>query len=440
MSAVEDAPEGTGRMRTSDSDPVTRTGPGRIVGVDVARALALLGMIAAHTLERVDPDAPGGIDPISQLVAGRPSALFAVLAGVSLALVTRDAPSAADAGRRTAYRWQILTRALLLAVLGLLLGLAGSGVAVIITYYGLLFVLALPVLTWGWRSLALLAVGWGLLSPVVSTALRPLLPDSTRAVPSLLSLADPLQLLSELAVTGYYPVLTWGTYLFAGMALGRLDLRRPRLARALVVGGALLAVTALGVSRLVTGSAMARRALLQSSQEETWQALDASLRSGMFGTFPLGSWWWLLVWSPHTGSIIDLAHTTGTALLVLGLCLLLTGGGPPPRHPRLADRLRRGHDDPHPLYAARPGARRLRRPAAAAQHGAQRARGPVARCPRGGRPRSRAAGDAGEPSGPGRRETDGFGLAPGSRRRQRRLNGYLSGQRRKFVGGQAARC
>lgn len=327
MSAVEDAPEGTGRMRTSDSDPVTRTGPGRIVGVDVARALALLGMIAAHTLERVDPDAPGGIDPISQLVAGRPSALFAVLAGVSLALVTRDAPSAADAGRRTAYRWQILTRALLLAVLGLLLGLAGSGVAVILTYYGLLFVLALPVLTWGWRSLALLAVGWGLLSPVVSTALRPLLPDSTRAVPSLLSLADPLQLLSELAVTGYYPVLTWGTYLFAGMALGRLDLRRPRLARALVVGGALLAVTALGVSRLVTGSAMARRALLQSSQEETWQALDASLRSGMFGTFPLGSWWWLLVWSPHTGSIIDLAHTTGTALLVLGLCLLLTGGG-----------------------------------------------------------------------------------------------------------------
>lgn len=313
-------------MRRTDPDPATRIGPGRIVGVDVARALALLGMIAAHTLDRIDPDAPGGIDPLFQIVAGRSSAVFAVLAGVSLALVTRDAPGSTGAGRRTAYRWQILTRALLIAVLGLLLGLAGAGVAVILTYYGLLFVLALPVLTWGWRSLALLALGWGLLSPPASTLLRPLLPDPTRAVPSPLSLVDPLQLLSELAVTGYYPVLTWGTYLFAGMAVGRLDLRRPRVSRALTVGGTLLAVTAVGVSSWVTGSATARRALLATSGDDTWQALDTSLRSGMFGTFPLGSWWWLLVWSPHTGSIVDLAHTTGAALAVLGLCLLLTQG------------------------------------------------------------------------------------------------------------------
>ncbi|MBA2696838.1 MAG: DUF1624 domain-containing protein [Actinobacteria bacterium] len=298
---------------------------GRIVGVDVARAVALLGMIVAHTMDRTDDTASVGVDPLLQLVAGRSSALFAVLAGVSIALLTQDARRSTEPGRRTAYRWQVLTRALLLALLGLLLGLAGSGVAVILTYYGLLFVLALPVLAWGARRLALLALGWGLLSPVLSTLLRPVLPDPTRIVPSPLSLADPLQLLSELAVTGYYPVLTWGTYLFAGMALGRLDLHRPRTGCALVLGGALLSVAALAVSALVTRSSGVRDALLSTSAADTWPALETTLRSGMFGTFPLGSWWWLLVWSPHTGSVVDLVHTTGTAVLVLGLCLLVTG-------------------------------------------------------------------------------------------------------------------
>lgn len=296
----------------------------RIVGVDVARALALVGMIVAHTTDRVDPAATGGVDPLFQLVAGRSSALFAVLAGVSLALVTPDAPHTRDAARMTTYRWQIVTRALLLALLGLALGLAGSGVAVILTYYGLLFLLALPVLRWGWRSLAVLTLGWGLLSPVVSTLIRRVLPEPTGTVPSPLSLADPPLLLSELGVTGFYPVLTWGTYLFAGMALGRLGLHRSPVGRVLLVGGVLLAVAALAVSHLVTSSSTVRVTLLSTTQGTSWAALDTTLRSGMFGTFPQGSWWWLLVWSPHTGSIVDLAHTTGVAAAVLGLCLLLT--------------------------------------------------------------------------------------------------------------------
>ena len=56
----------------------------RVVGVDVARCLALLGMMATHILPGVvDGDVPLGF----QLAAGRASALFAVLAGVSLVLV-----------------------------------------------------------------------------------------------------------------------------------------------------------------------------------------------------------------------------------------------------------------------------------------------------------------------------------------------------------------
>jgi uncharacterized membrane protein YeiB len=299
--------------------------PGRLLGVDVARALALLGMVVAHTVDEGDPMAPGGVDPWFQLVSGRSAALFAVLAGVSIALMTRDAPQ--RRGRPlTAYRLQVATRALLVALVGLALGGPAGDVAVILTSYGLLFLLALPVLHWSPRGLALLAVGWGLLGPVLSLLLRRHLPDPSYAVPSLLSLIDPAGLALELLVTGYYPVATWGTYLVAGLAVGRLDLRSPRVGSALTVGGALLAAAALGLSAAVTRAPAVREDLLAESGASDWAALDTVLRMGMFGTHPTEPAWWLLVWSPHSGSIVSLAHTTGTALLVTGACLLAAGG------------------------------------------------------------------------------------------------------------------
>lgn len=62
---------------------------GRLLGVDLARLLALLGMFATHLIVPVPDDGPGGVDGLFQLAAGRSSALFALLAGVSLAIVTR---------------------------------------------------------------------------------------------------------------------------------------------------------------------------------------------------------------------------------------------------------------------------------------------------------------------------------------------------------------
>lgn len=302
----------------------TPSSTGRLVGVDLARALALLGMVVAHTVDELDQSAPGGVDPWFQLVAGRSAALFAVLAGVSIALVTRDAPQ--RAGRPlTAYRLQVATRALLIALIGLALGGLPSGVAVILTAYGLLFLLAVPVLHWRPRGLALLALGWALLGPVLSVVLRPHLPDPSEVVPSVLSLADPVGLVLELLVTGDYPVLTWGTYLFAGLAVGRLDLRSTRVAGSLMVGGALLASATLGLSAAVTRAPAVREALLAESGMADWTTLDTMLREGMFGTHPTEPAWWLLVWSPHSGSIVSLAHTTGTALLVIGACLLVAG-------------------------------------------------------------------------------------------------------------------
>lgn len=291
----------------------------RIVGIDLARCLALLGMITAHLVSR----GTGSGDVWFQIVSGRSAALFAVLAGVSIALVTRARSDRTTTGSRLA----LVARALLVAVLGLLLGIPDSGLAVILSYYGVLFLVALPVITWSARRLAFLAVLWGLFSPVASLALRPHLPASSYDVPSPGSVADPWHLLTELTVTGYYPVLTWATYLFAGMAIGRLDLRSATVRRWLVVLGGWGGVLALAVDRLALRSTAARADLLDTYDRwepvADWADLDRVLESGLYGTTPTGSWTWLWVWSPHSGSIVDLAHTVGSAMFVIGLSLIV---------------------------------------------------------------------------------------------------------------------
>src|SRR3954465_1671108 len=68
--------------------------PGRVAGLDVARALAVVGMFGAHVgAVRADVD----VSPASWsgVVNGRASILFAVLAGLSIALLSgRTTPAA----------------------------------------------------------------------------------------------------------------------------------------------------------------------------------------------------------------------------------------------------------------------------------------------------------------------------------------------------------
>jgi hypothetical protein len=281
-------------------------------------------MVATHVVN--DYGADGELALGQWLPGGRASALFAVLAGVSLALMT---------GRRTPVtgrdRWVrsagLAVRALLVATVGLLLGAVDSGLAVILTYYGLLFLLGLAFV--GLRAPALFAIAavWVVLGPVVSQVVRPELPPRQFESPTFGQLADPLQLLSELAFTGYYPVVPWLAYLLVGMGLGRLDLSRRGVQVVLAGVGAVLAVSAIVVSRLLVGRpGVAERLMEDLGRPGGAEELARAAEPSMYGNTPTGgSWDWLLVAAPHSSTPFDLAQTIGSALLVVGACLLVVG-------------------------------------------------------------------------------------------------------------------
>jgi hypothetical protein len=292
----------------------------------VARCLALLGMVATHVLD--ERTASGDLTLGQALAGGRAAALFAVLAGVSIALVTGRAQPFQGV-RRARATAGLAVRAVLIAGVGLVLAETDSGIAVILTYYGVLFLLALPFLGLSARWLALVAGIWVVAAPVVSHWLRPRLPERGFSSPSWGQLVeDPLGMLSELTFTGYYPAVPWLAYLLVGMAIGRLDLTSRRASAALLAVGAVIAAVATVVSRALTDRPGIGRALLTDPRagDATVAALLDRISEGLPGTTPAdGAWEWLLVVAPHTGTPFDLAQTIGSALVVIGLALLVVG-------------------------------------------------------------------------------------------------------------------
>jgi uncharacterized membrane protein len=290
----------------------------RLIGIDVTRGLALLGMMAVHVLI----DDAGNPKWVSYIANGHSAATFAVLAGVGLSLTTgRARVPWAKAGRTAA---GLAGRAAAIGAIGLALGCTdGQFAYVILAYYAVLFVLAIPLVLLRTRTLVLVGVAAAVVVPVLSQWVRPALPVPTLDNPSFgYLLTDPLGLLSELLVTGAYPALPWMAYICAGLVVGRLTLSSAKVARRLLIWGVVLGIAAAAAAWLLLGPLGGRAALeLAGPGLDSDMNVDDLLTLG--GTTPTTSWWWLATGAPHTGAPLDLLGTIGGAVALLGAMLLL---------------------------------------------------------------------------------------------------------------------
>ncbi|WP_073945955.1 DUF418 domain-containing protein [Streptomyces kebangsaanensis] len=307
---------------------------GRLIGIDLARGLAVFGMYSAHVGPDVTVGGPVGF--LLETARGRSSALFAVLAGFSLVLITgRPRPRTGRAGRQAVARMVI--RAAVLMVLGYALTALGTGVDVILSFYGLLFLAVLPLYRLRARTLALIAVAEALVLPQVLYVLRKSMEEGNWA--DAVIAGDPLARITgtrgvvELLFTGEYPALTWMPFLLAGMAVARLDLAGPGVRSRLALAGGALALLGYGGSwlalRLVPHalSAVARATGSGSASSAWWSDTVGEPENSTPAA-------WLLVAAPHSQTTFSILGNTGVALVVLAVCL--TVAGTMPRLTRLA--------------------------------------------------------------------------------------------------------
>lgn len=246
---MTDAPATTASDRSA---PPARA-PQRHVGVDAARGLAIVGMIAAHVIPR--------FSDAELIVDGRPSILFAVLAGLSLGLLTPTraaaTPGDARAARRGA-RAALATRALLLMVLGLWLWTLPTNIAIILDAYGLMFLLMVPLLFANRVVLAVVGAGVLALGPLLVSLTEPLPPFSVFSGASPIDRAaelvrDPVVVLADAFLTGYYPALLWLPLLCAGLIATRSDLTSTMTRLLMVTLGLAASLVGYGAAVFVPG-------------------------------------------------------------------------------------------------------------------------------------------------------------------------------------------
>lgn len=244
----------------------------RLAGLDVARSVAIFGMLVAHFAYSVRGE-DGALGRVARFTDGRAMPLFVVLGGVGITLLTARAKHPDRA---------LLGRAAVLLVAGLLLE-ARTNVLVILHFYALFFVAGVVLRRLpGWALLTLAAVSTAIGSAVAlaepewSTVRETLADQSTTfgIVPVVVS--HPFVLLTDLVATGGYPLFPTLAFVTVGMWLGRQRLSSVPWQAGLVAAGVALFTVGYGSDWLVDQS---RADLVRIDEEAGRVRIDADARA-----------------------------------------------------------------------------------------------------------------------------------------------------------------
>ena len=279
---------------------MNKSSPNRIQGYDLARALAIFGMVLVNfkIVMGASDNGPNWLIWMVGLFEGRAAATFVILAGVGLSLISRRVRLENDSQGIIRNRKTLLNRALFLFVVGLLY--TPLWPADILHFYGIYIAIGAYLLTASDRKLWRWAISFSLIFVIL------FLTFNYEAGWNWITLeyADfwTFQgMIRHLFFNGFHPVFPWAAFLFVGMWLGRQDIHaNPKLARKILVGG--LAITAL--TELASGFAIRGFTSLETS-------IDAELLRFLFGTDPM---------PPMPQYMLSAG---GTALVVIVLCVWL---------------------------------------------------------------------------------------------------------------------
>ncbi|MFP6581311.1 MAG: DUF418 domain-containing protein [Candidatus Hydrogenedentota bacterium] len=213
----------------------------RVIGFDLARALAIFGMVLVN-FKVVMGASTNGSDWLiftMGLLDGRAAATFVVLAGIGISLLSKSARDSGDPVRLRQTRTTLLKRALFLFVLGSLY--TSIWPADILHFYGIYIAIAAFLFAAPTRRLWAIAVSltFGFVVLVLTLDYEKGWDFETLEYAGLWT---PSGMIRHLFFNGFHPTIPWLAFLLVGIILGRLNWNNSEMRRRIFVIGASVAL------------------------------------------------------------------------------------------------------------------------------------------------------------------------------------------------------
>ncbi len=218
----------------------------RIEGIDLARALALIGMIIVNFKLILGSEGNVYLHYISASLEGKASALFVFLAGVGIALMSKSALRENDHKRLLQIKNRILKRAIFLFVAGLLFATVWD--ADILHFYSIYMVITLYFINKKLNYILWGAFGFGVLYLCLFLFLDY---DIGWEYDTLeyIGFWTVDGFFRNLLFNGFHPVFAWVIFMLIGLWFGKQDIRDERFLKKILFYNLILFISTHVISK-----------------------------------------------------------------------------------------------------------------------------------------------------------------------------------------------
>jgi uncharacterized membrane protein YeiB len=301
----------------------------RIAGIDLARALAIIGMIIVNFKVVFGEVGSNWVKTFASVFDGKAAATFVVLAGVGLALMTNSAIKNKDEAKLKIARNRIAKRALFLFIIGI------SYIAIwpadILHFYGIYMAITILLLTCKKNTILIAAIALVIMFPILMAFWNY---DAGWNFDTL-EYQDFWTIkgfIRNLFYNGFHPVIPWTAFMLFGYWFGKQDLHNEKFIKktfwvSTIIFMSIQVLSYLSISLLSEGNQESAKELAQILGTSPMPPLPIYMFNGIAIAFAIISACIIIAKRFENNFIIDALNKTGQLALTFYVAHVIIGMG-----------------------------------------------------------------------------------------------------------------
>jgi len=301
----------------------------RIIGIDVARALAVIGMIVVNFKVVFGENGLNWVKSFASVFDGKAAATFVVLAGVGLALMTNSAIKNNDKAKLKIARNRILKRALFLFIIGI--SYITIWPADILHFYGIYMAINILLLTSKERTIIISAISLIIVFPILMTFwnYETGWNFDTLEYQGFWTING---FMRNLFFNGFHPVIPWTSFMLFGYWFGKQDLHNNKFIKktfwiSTIIFISIQILSYLSISILSEGNQESAKELTEILGTNPMPPLPIYMFNGISIAFAIITACIIIAKRFENNIIIDALNKTGQLALTFYVAHVIIGMG-----------------------------------------------------------------------------------------------------------------